>query len=74
MPIELFGADDRDVHVKLGMSGEGESWESRTRFVLSADGDQLFAEALPQVGEDYFKTIWFYHRCPADTRMGYSPE
>jgi hypothetical protein len=70
-PVELFHAGERDILVTLAMSGEGETWLSRKRFVLDDRGPRMFAEALPQVGEDYYKTVWFYHRCPQDTPMGW---
>ena len=70
-PTELFSAGSKDVRVSLKMLGEGEEWQSQNRFVANEAGDLLFVEALPMRDKPYFKTVWFYHRCPDDTPMGW---
>jgi len=73
-PVEIFTAGENDILVALAMLGEEQKWRSHTRFVLDRSGERMFAEAIPQAGEDYFKTIWFYQRCPDGTPMGWGSE
>ncbi|MBC2776185.1 hypothetical protein [Parasphingopyxis marina] len=70
-PIEIFSAGEQDILVTFAMSGEGETWRAQKRFVLDRTGERLFAETMPQPGEPFYKTIWFYHRCPVGTPMGW---
>ena len=69
VPTGIVTAGERDIRVTLAMSGEGEEWKSHTRFVIDQSGTTLFSEQLPQAGEEYSSSKWFYTRCPSSTKF-----
>ena len=67
--VSLVGTDE--MRVTWAMSGEGERWTSQTRFVIASSADRMFAESLPQGGQEFIPVAWFYERCPDGTPMGW---
>ena len=70
-PSQMVASDDNDISVTLAMAGEEQTWTKKTRFVISRDGSEMFAEELPIAGEDYYRTTWFYHRCTNGAKIGW---
>jgi hypothetical protein len=83
-PVKLYdvasgkGNGGQEFTAELAMQGEGEAWTSITRFVISDDGERLFAESKGDgktlLGLPGKKTFWFYSRCGETAKMGWDHE
>ncbi len=83
-PVKLYdvasskGNGGQEFTAELAMQGEGEAWTSITRFVISDDGERLFAESKGDgktlLGLPSATTFWFYSRCSDTAKMGWDNE
>jgi hypothetical protein len=64
-PEQVYSASANETWIDLIMAGEEQAWKSKLRLVLSDSDQILFVEDIAIPEQDYFKTVWFYHRCPS---------